>query len=110
MGEDSAVLDRFHAGDLGDVGLEILLDAHPQGHIRGRTTNTGAVHPDLDDASIGDLDKLDIAPVVLYRRSNTIDDHRDPLGERAVANISSGAAGTVAIDWIAALRNTNHAG
>lgn len=101
----SAGLDRLNTGDFGYIGLEVLFDAQPERHIRGRAANARPVHTDMDNPGLGDSDELDVAAVVLNRWADAIDHHRDPFKQREIACIHYGL---LVVDRIAALCEPHH--
>ena len=67
------------AADLGDVLAKVALDAGLESDRRGRATDAGAVHADLDDVVGGERNELDIAAVGLDRGADEIQHFLDTV-------------------------------
>lgn len=102
----STVFDGLNTSDLRDIRLEVLLDPETERHARGRATNAGPVHPDVNDPVVGDFEQLDVAAIILYRWANPVDHHRDAIVHRS---LHPRWIGPISIDRIAALCDTDHA-
>jgi len=76
--------------DLGDVGLEVALDAGLEGDRGGGATHAGAVHADLDGVVGGEADELDVPAVGLNGWADEFDDAADAVGERGGRGVEGG--------------------
>jgi hypothetical protein len=71
--------DGFDALHFRDVGSEVALDAHLEGHLARRAIDARAVQADLDGAVRADLDELDVASIGLDRGADEAQDAPDAL-------------------------------
>lgn len=76
--------------NLGDVGLDVSLDALGQRDAAGGASDAGTQEADTGDALGRDLDELDVPAVGLYRGADEAEDAFDAL---------SNARRLVALGW-----------
>lgn len=84
------LIDGLDRCDLGDIGLEVPLDALGERHLGGRAPDTGAMEADANGAIAGEVNQFDIAAVGLDGGSDGVED----LGNASEA-IGEGVGGDV---------------
>lgn len=71
--------DGHDSTDLRYVLAKILFDPDPERHAARRTPDAGPMEPDAHEPFVGHFDKLDIAPVILHRGPDEVQDPNDPV-------------------------------
>lgn len=74
-----ALVQSLDLGHLGDVGLEVPLDAHLQCDHAARAAHARAVEADLHHACVGHVHEFDIAAVGLHGGTDEFDHPRDAV-------------------------------